>query len=384
MRWVVVAGAVAAVFAAALLAVELLLRHWIDSSSGSSKKRFFSRFVDHGELGKGSWTLSAEVMAMRDPDFSSAHWRGLTQFLAMGKGWERWSVPRSSQRINRIKAVSFVSSEFSIQDRKRLTTGQPSDPRGEVLCLGGSTTFCYEVADRRTWASVLQRRLNERGGRPLRVQNLGIGGTPGLERIYTYRLAMQPQAGDVAVFLFGHNDSGQKMYGSRSGMYFKHLPRVVRLLLDGSRVSELAAWIYGEVAPRYLQRLAVEMAETTITAAEEAAAWARARGAHVLFVLQPHIFTLAHPDDWDRRIIAHTARDLPIMLQAAYTRYRRWIETSDFIVSATHIFDRESPSPYMGDWGHVNTRGNELIAEFIFSELVARGMLGPVEIGVVR
>jgi hypothetical protein len=384
MRWVVVAGAAAVVLASALLAVELLLRRWADSSSGSSKKRLFSRFADHGELGKGSWTLSAEVMAMRDPDFSSAHWRGLTQFNAMGMKRERWSVPGSSQQLNRLRAVNFEGGEISIQDRKRRTTDQPSDPQGEVLCLGGSTTFCYEVADRRTWASVLQRRLNQRGGRPLRVQNLGIGGTPGLERIHTYRLAMQPQAGDVAVFLFGDNDSGWSMYGSRSGIYHSHLPRVVRLLLDGSRVSELAAWIYGEVAPRYLQRLAVEMAETTIAAAEEAAAWARARGAHVLFVLQPHIFTLAHPDDWDRRIIVHTARDLPIMLQASFARYRRWIATSDIAVSATHIFDRESPSPYMGDWGHVNTRGNELIAEFIFSELVARGMLGPVEIGLVR
>ena len=70
------------------------------------------------------------------------------------------------------------------------------------------------------------------------------------------------------MFLFGDNDSGWIMYGSRSGKYFTHLPRVVRLLLDGSRVSEMAAWIYGEVAPRYLQRLAVEMAETTIAAAE--------------------------------------------------------------------------------------------------------------------
>ena len=103
----------------------------------------------------------------------------------------------------------------------------------------------------------------------------------------------------------------------------------------------------------------------------------------MLFVLQPHIFTLARPDDWDRRIIAHTARDLPIMLQAAYARYRQWLKTSDIAAYATHIFDRESGPIYL-DWGHVNTRGNELIGEFVFSELEARGMLGPMERGVVR
>jgi hypothetical protein len=381
MRWVVIAGAAAVVLATALLAVELLLRRWADSSSDGDER---AGHHTHGTLGVSAYKLSAETIATRDPAFSAVQWHELQQYRRSGvMSPERWSPPGQSQRLNSLSATDFEGQEFSVRSRERTTTDLLPQPQGEVLCLGGSTTFCFEVADQRTWASVLQRRLNERGGRPLRVRNLGIGGTPGLERIHTYRLAMQPQAGDVAVFLFGDNDSGWKMYGSRSGRYHSHLPRVVRLLLRGSRASELSAWIYGEVAPRYLRRLAVEMAETTITAAEEAAAWARARGARVLFVLQPHIFTLARPDDWDRWIIAHTARDLPIMLQAAYTRYRRWIETSDFTASATHIFDQESGPIYL-DWGHVNTRGNELIAEFIFSELVARGMLGPVEIGVVR
>lgn len=96
-----------------------------------------------------------------------------------------------------------------------------------------------------------------------------------------------------------------------------------------------------------------------------------------------HIFTFAHPDDWDRRIIADTARDLPIMSSTAYAHYRRWLETSEIAVSATHIFNGESPSPFMGDWSHVNTRGNELIAEFVFSELIACGMLDPVDREVV-
>jgi hypothetical protein len=384
MRWLVVVGVATAVFAAVLLAVELLLRRWVASSSGGTTKRLFSRFADHGEHGQGSWTLSAEDAAARDPAFSAQHWVEMRQYITGLKKKETFIPPGGGRHLRRLSDFDFEGLEFSVRGRVRTTTDQPLQPKGEVLCLGGSTTFSYEVADRWTWASALQRRLNRKGGPPLRVRNLGIPAVPGLERISTYRLTTQPKAGDVAVFLFGDNDSGWTMYGSRSGKYHAHLPRVVRLLLRGSRVSELSAWVYGEVAPQYLLRLAVEMAETTIAAAEEAAAWARARGAHVLFVLQPHIFTLARPDDWDRRIIAHTARDLPIMLEAAYARYRRWIETSDIAVSATHIFDRESPSPYLGDWSHVNTRGNELIGEFVFSELEARGMLGLMERGVVR
>jgi hypothetical protein len=381
MRWLVVAGAVAAVFAAALLAVELLLRRWAASSSGGDAR---AGHHTHGTLGVSAYKLSAETIATRDPAFSAVQWHELQQYRRSGvMSPERWSPPGQSQRLNSLSATDFEGQEFSVRSRERTTTDLLPQPQGEVLCLGGSTTFCFEVADQRTWASVLQRRLNERGGRPLRVRNLGIGGTPGLERISTYRLTTQPQAGDIAVFLFGDNDSGWKQYGIRTGRVHVNLPRPVGLLLRGSRVSELSAWVYGEVAPRFLRRLAVEMAETTIAAAEAAAAWARARGAHVLFVLQPHIFTLARPDDWDRRIIAHTARDLPIMLQAAYARYRQWLKTSDIAACATHIFDRESGPIYL-DWGHVNTRGNELIGEFVCSELEARGMLGPMERGVVR
>lgn len=117
------------------------------------------------------------------------------------------------------------------------------------------------------------------------------------------------------------------------------------------------------------------MAETTIAAATEANAWALARGARTLFVLQPNIYTLARRDEWDHQIIVGTARDLAIMLGAAYECYRAWAAESDFVVSATDIFDSESPSPYMGDWSHVNTRGNELIGTFVFEELSRRGWL---------
>jgi hypothetical protein len=152
---------------------------------------------------------------------------------------------------------------------------------------------------------------------------------------------------------------------------------ILRRLVGYGEVLELAGWLYGELAPRYLRRLAVEMAETTIAAAEDAAEYARSHGANVLFVLQPNIFTLARPDNWDRKIIAGTARDLPIMLAAAYQRYREWIAESPIAVDATHIFNGESPSPYMGDWSHVNTRGNKLIGEFVFDQLKTRGLLAP-------
>lgn len=355
-----------------LALLELLLRHWADRPLWSLRRRQ-PVFSKHQIDGQGSWALPAQVAASRDSEFSITHWNEMNSGLnAMTE--ERWRRFAESPELYRIGG-EYLGSEFSFQSGERTTTGWPTSFSTEVFCLGGSTTFCIEVPDNRTWPSVLQENITEESRRSLRVRNLGISGTPGLERINTFLWTITPKFGDLAVFLFGDNDSGWKMYGAREGKVHSHLPFWVRELLSASEIFELAGWLYGEISPRYLRRLAVEMANTTITAAEQAHEFARAQGARVLFVLQPNIFTLRNPESWDRKIMAGTARDLSVLLEAAYGRYREWIATCDFAVDATNLFDNESPSPYMGDWAHVNTRGNQLIGEFVFKELKSRGWL---------
>lgn len=353
--------------------LELVLRRWSQRPL-LSVKRSKAGFSTHGSDAVGSWTLSSHVMALRDPSFDENYWKE-HELQSAKMSVESWRPLQNGPIIRRI-ASSHVGIQFNISEGERFTSDRPASFQNHVFCFGGSTTFCTEVPDRSTWPSCLQRCLNAGNDTAAyRSRNLGIPGTPGLERILTLRHATILNPRDVAVFLFGDNDSGWKMYGTREGKYSAHLPKMIGLLRRGAEVLELAGWLYAELAPRYLRRLAVEMAETTIAAAEEAAKFAQSRGANVLFVLQPNIFTLARPDDWDRKIIAGTARDLPIMLAAAYERYRTWLKTSPIAVDATHIFNDEIPSPYMGDWGHVNTRGNQLIGEFIFAELDKRGLL---------
>ena len=369
-----VVGAVGILLTCGLLAVELVLRYWAKRelfSTRSTRNTFAFHEIE------GSWVLPHEIAKLRDPEFSPTQWREMEE-------WDRTRTIKHLQSgpglpvLNQISGPDYVGKESCIRDGERRVLNQPERFLNEVLCLGGSTTFCREVADGNTWPSILQRRVNEVDiGRTQRVRNLGIPGTPGLERINTFVHATKIHGGDTAIFLFGDNDSGWVQYGEREGVYSYHLPIILRRLVGYGEVLELAGWLYGELAPRYLRRLAVEMAETTIAAAEDAAKFAQSRGANVLFVLQPNIFTLARPDDWDCRIIAGTARDLPIMLAAAYERYREWTADSPIAVDATHLFDSESPSPYMGDWSHVNTRGNRLIGEFVFDQLKTRGLLAP-------
>lgn len=352
--------------------LELLLRHWADRPLWSLRRRQ-PAFSKHQIDGQGSWALPAQVAASRDLEFSAIHWDEMNRGLKL-MNEERWRKFADGPELYRIGG-EYLGAEFSFQNGERTTTGWPRTPSPEVFCLGGSTTFCIEVPDKRTWPSVLQENLAMESRKNFRVRNFGISGTPGLERINTFLSTITPKSGDLAVFLFGDNDSGWKLYGAREGKVHSHLPFWVRELLNASEIFELAGWLYGEISPRHLRRRAAEMADATIAAAEQADIFAKAQGARVLFVLQPNIFTLKNPDNWDRKIIAGTARDLSVLVEAAYGRYREWIATCDFAVDATNLFDNEAPSPYMGDWAHVNTRGNQLIGEFVFNEFKSRGWL---------
>lgn len=366
---------IAGVLALTLLPVtlfELLLRRWAGRPLWSLKRRQ-PTFAKHQPDGQGSWVLPSQVAASRDASFSAIHWQEMVEGLGCIVE-ERWRQDAGGPELYRLGG-RYEGSEFSFSGGERGTTGWPSPHDAEIFCLGGSTTFCMEVPDGSTWPSVLQKRILESNSRRFRVRNQGIPGTPGLERIQTFLTATPLNRGDIAVFLFGDNDSGWKMYGAREGKVHSHLPYALRELLRAAEVSEIAGWLYGEFAPRFLRRLAIEMAETTIAAAERAVVFAEARGVKVLFVLQPNLFTLVQPDEWDCKIIGATARDLTVLIEAAYGRYREWTAKYSFAVDATSLFDGELPSPYMGDWAHVNTRGNQLLGEFIYKELEFRKWL---------
>ena len=67
-------------------------------------------------------------------------------------------------------------------------------------------------------------------------------------------------------------------------------------------------------------------------------------------------------------------RSLKILVQGAYKQYEAWIDTVSYAVSATHIFE-SAVAPVFLDWCHVNARGNEIIADFIFEELKRREVI---------
>jgi len=382
--------AVVSVFTLIAVAIEAILRYWAKRPVFSLSRRP-TEFREH-TFGKGSWLLSEELASLRDSSFSSCHWTEMKEWGHFKRNLrptleDAGLTPLDVKR--RLYQVDYSRSEFSILGGERTTTDQPSDAVDEILCFGGSTTFSMEVADRATWCSVLQRLIvDEVNDSRYRVRNCGVPGALGLERIQTMFEDYEIKPGSIVIFLIGDNDSGWHQVHGKWSQSFLPQPRgtetyvaplYLRIVLRLATVSELAAWIYGEVSPAYLKRSAIRASLEMTKASEAVDDFAKARGARALFVLQPNIFTLATPDGWDSKIIRGTAKDLRIMILAAYARYREWTTKFSSAVDATNIFDSESPSPYMGDWAHYNTRGNELIGQFIFKELKSRGWLSTMK-----
>lgn len=355
--------------------IELLLRRWVVED----RNRLADGVVSanrHSEAGKGSWTLSPEAAKSLNPRFSLTHW---SEMQVWTKKRNKTSLSASCEKGRRtvlsLNGRDFAGKEFSIVDGNRTTVDQPKHFRQEVLCFGGSTTFCMEVSDADTWASCLQRKLNQLSGDHYRVVNFGIAGAPGLDRIAAFRCCSSLKGGDIAVFLFGDNDAGWvQRYPSRA---IHHLVVRPLRLLERESVQKMQslAWLRREAAVILRKTLAAKTAKATIAAAEEVMRWANSRGASVLFVLQPNIMTLARKNDLARQIHDATARNLFVMLAVAYRYYYHWMKSNPNVVSATHLFDSAEPPPYMGDWSHVNSDGNEMIANFIFKDLVRRNLL---------
>ncbi|NDF68312.1 MAG: hypothetical protein EB143_02145 [Actinobacteria bacterium] len=90
-----------------------------------------------------------------------------------------------------------------------------------------------------------------------------------------------------------------------------------------------------------------------------------------LFVLQPNVFTLSQESSELVNIRNSVARDLPIMLNEAYSEYQRLVVQGANVVSAANIFNDDRNLAYV-DWAHYSTRGNLILGEWIFQELLMR------------
>ena len=337
--------------------------------------------LDNGRIGSGVAFEEARAAAGDYPDdyMTKSLWLEMQEFMKSRslqkqnfKAKNVSGLPVDSFKMH--DGIDFQSPHYVMRQGVRNTTDVPGTHGIKRLILfGGSTVLCEEVPDRLTNASFLQRLLNE-AKQNIRVINYGASGATSIDRARVLMEFSDTLEGDFIVFYFGDNDSG--WIDHRTGKPSEQLIwlpiRVLRALSDVG--SETAKWMYGEFAPRSFHKFSRLAVEDTIGALNHAFEHCENINARMIAVLQPNLYTLLTKSEYEKKLERRFSRDMKTLVIDAYKKYEIWIKTVPYCVSATHIFDN-APAPVFLDWAHVNARGNELIAEFIFEELKKRKLI---------
>lgn len=130
--------------------------------------------------------------------------------------------------------VPGVSGESRFRVNSLGVRGSEPPPRDEarrILCIGGSTTECLYLDDRKTWPAVFMQTLNQTAGRrKVWVGNAGLAGFDSAHHLRLIRNHDFIAQFDCVVLMVGFNDLARHLRGAPPGMEFpKPLWRKTRL-----------------------------------------------------------------------------------------------------------------------------------------------------------
>jgi lysophospholipase L1-like esterase len=344
------------------LLVEYFLRFLLKSSkqqyATEPRLNFWSESIETARLASGNYPddyMSTEFfdqMLRRDE---------LELKLRAVKMWQSTNKEFENQQ--------FRSTELNVIDGRRVTTNVPSRVRQNIYLMGGSTVFCSEVPDRYTVPSFLQRLVNAVDD-SISVSNHGQRGATTANRLRYFESLDGISRDDIAIFLFGDNDCGTYLDQKRHP-----LTRIVVVVERLSKYGfEIFKWLYGEIAPRFWRNRSHSSVKKLIQQFEKTAQLCQKRGVKLLCVLQPNIFTLVSQLEYDLRLRHSSSTEISVSVNDAYPKYVHWLRDKDFAVSAADIFNRSPDHVYL-DWAHLNARGNEKLANFLFDELERRNLI---------
>lgn len=292
-----------------------------------------------------------------------------------------WDTPSGTRLVI---PRDYAGTFFHVANGQRRTTDQPATFRHRVWVLGGSTVYASEVPDAETIPSHMQRVLNARTPDTWRVENVGASTVTVAQQLERLR-TLPVQAGDVVVFYDGVNDILQGVFSNNPDGWMVQSNRD-RLANQGA-VAALALrahlWLTDHSAlypqlvhpqsplPAHLAieatRVRVQQQATLgyVNALGDARAWARARGARFVHVLQPNLGTRARFNAYETGML-----ETPFLVPAG--SYEALRDTTPLLRRAladvglsstdlTALFDDSARSPYL-DFCHMSGWGNARVA----------------------
>lgn len=257
----------------------------------------------------------------------------------------------------------------------RATPNQPISSARKILLFGGSTIFSYEVRDDKTPSACLQNKINELGFK-YKVENYGVGGASIGDCFRRLRL-IEISQNDIVVILFGDNDIGinapRKLVGR--GM-FKNVPFWGEFLSVFRARSKIIDWLFLETVEQVFTDLKEnpDLLSGTIQTYYEIADFLKARKVKFIFLLQPNLYTKKSENSFENWLKNTYPKHWESIVLAGYNIFMNELSEDENFETATDIYDSYEESYYL-DWAHVNSRGNEIIAERMLDSLLDRGLL---------
>jgi len=360
-----------------LVALELTLRRLVaDNISTSSKISYPLR---DGSNGHQIAFEQARINSGYYPfDYLTLAFWGETQTLIRDTHLKNRTQLNHLSLFEKFRDYNFNGKTLNISNGVRRTTGVTNeDAILHIFVLGGSTVFCYEVPDSLTVTSFLQKMLNQVSNET-KVLNFGWAGATVLDRIKALKTSADFNKNDIVVVYFGVNDAGYKFTDQAGNEQRAEdlLPMQLRMskILAEEFDLEIARWVYGETAPRRLQKFVNQATNQTTHSLSAFEEYCRTNELRIMAVLQPTLYTLRTKYPSEVQAERRFSNNLKTVILHAYEQYEEWVKETPYAVSATHIFNNAA-APVFLDWAHVNARGNEIIAKFIFEELQRQGML---------
>ena len=312
--------------------------------------------------------ISRLESAKLDENLSREFWDELTAYRNRGM------FARDSDKT--IIGNADVDGKFiNVINGLRQTPGHPTDYLRSVHLFGGSTIFAYEVSDDGTPSALLQKHFNETGIK-FAVFNHGVGGSTIGDCMKRLKL-VNLSKGDVVVVLFGVNDVGinspRKMIGRGAFRLIPFWGKLLNVLKNNVRICK---WLFLETVEYRFTDLETnpDALNKTIKDYLCICEYLKSLDIRVCFLLQPNIYTKVPNNEFEVRLKSTYPKHWEQTVASGFRVLRGSLKDQADFLDISSVFNKKTGS-YFLDWAHVNTPGNEIIADEMFKVLKSNDLI---------
>lgn len=265
-------------------------------------------------------------------------------------------------------ATGSETGSITVSNQVRTTVGNFAVHVSSVHIIGGSTVFCAETPDHLTIASILQEKLNSIS-RIYKVINYGFSGAT-LPRLVERLQHTELRDNDVIVAYFGINESAHLMISKRESVsaLFRFVPRYAELISTLSEKSLMFEWLKNLTLTQEY-KVSNSASSAVESAIDSLIRLSEGKRIKLYLILQPSLLTKSTYTKYESEIIRRTSTEFIIAMRECYAKIEAILCSKSAptveSLSAVNLMDHCSQSPYL-DLFHVNSDGNQLIANYIF------------------